>query len=525
MVPSLLELDSHRRERHESVASGSLWQKMNVGKLLSDGDEDCPRTLSELANASYLVKQNVDFNTTEATLNDTSYSVNILDRNLDVITDDDDAFTDCEDTSSLNLDQLIISNFAKSDSTDSPCMDSAVYKSPPALYRIKNINPDNFYKVIASSNNSKSIVSHNESSNTFSNECQNNRGRLVTICEVTEHTCKTNSLTHSTTFFTKNASKELNLTNLDDECVESLRDYNKNITEKILFTSPSHKTKVRETSKPGCIKKNINSTSNNHDATESFILWEKYLKASEHSDTWRTKSLSDVSLISDDYYGDIECSDKNLDLSFTLNEVSMSETVSQKKSSRRTKSCDSLLEEVRHLPHVFYEKYDQFLESLSKEIDKIRSQNVVCTCEQKCSRNPHKKNYDSHLKVPSIESSLKIPNERQCTKVDISPVIEKSVSLRSTNHDELLIPESDTNYYNSPARIFSSESNPSSDLLRVPSPSNCSNNSRLSPKTPTSPFKKRGLYPWEKEVVSPVGEYIKGKRQSPFQKSPLKKRL
>jgi hypothetical protein len=52
---------------------------------------------------------------------------------------------------------------------------------------------------------------------------------------------------------------------------------------------------------------------------------------------------------------------------------------------------------------------------------------------------------------------------------------------------------------------------------------------KLSPKpmnkTPTTPSKKRGLYSWQKEIVSPVGEYIRGKRQSPFKTSPNKKKL
>lgn len=35
----------------------------------------------------------------------------------------------------------------------------------------------------------------------------------------------------------------------------------------------------------------------------------------------------------------------------------------------------------------------------------------------------------------------------------------------------------------------------------------------------------RTLYSWEKEIVSPVGEYIRGKRSSQFKNSPNKRTI
>lgn len=280
--------------------------------------------------------------TTETTLglSETNFSINLLDQNIDVILDDNDVFMDCTDNA-LDLDN------------NSNCMPDVSNESTIYLPIKKLTNRINIPENDESSDDENTIMSALRNK-TFSSELiiQSEPDRLRTIMEETD-------------VFSRNTTLSGNKNNENSQRrVLGGKDNTKMNGEKNKRKSQNNKS---------CTRRDKNVT--NQNTTESFLYWEKICENSEYI-SQQKKSLAD--------YRENENSKCFRTLDDTdLNNYQLCLTNIQKYPRRRSKSCETLLEEVKHLPHVFYKKYDEFLECLSKEIQEIRKQNVICNCEKK----------------------------------------------------------------------------------------------------------------------------------------------
>ncbi|XP_011498423.1 PREDICTED: uncharacterized protein LOC105362640 [Ceratosolen solmsi marchali] len=476
---------------------------------------------------------------------DSNFSVNVLDQNLDVFMDNSDVFMDCTDVCPI-------------DSNDNDSTKYLQFESASKLSKTKSNN--SFYSNYLNTNKLNDTIEIHESNDSllFPIKPHNENDRLITIIEESEVARATNSC--------KMNKSHINLKdNVKDRDVEipthcktsdNIDNANKYCTKRVLFTNDNNKkygklNKLKERKKETCSnmkvikdksyvqnKGDINEICNNHNTTESFVLWEKACKTSDKLLPRRSHSFSELNFIAENYTGDDEYSTsfKTLDntymsdIGFDPNDKSLF----QKKYSRyRSQSCDSLLREVKHLPHILY---DRFLKCLAKEIEMIRRQNIICTCPNLNQKHSNKENSGRNSRSNMITPMIKISNEKvEKTKSSFKSSPVKLVT--NTNHSKLSVEK--LKNLSQDLRKLSAKS-----INKIPTtPTKKYNMSKLSPeplknlpqdvhklspkplnKTPTTPSKKRGLYSWQKEIVSPVGEYIRGKRQSPFKTSPNKKK-
>ncbi|XP_016839291.1 uncharacterized protein LOC100678302 [Nasonia vitripennis] len=474
----------------------------------------------------------------QESIDESDYSVNFLEKNIDVLTEDEDCFEDCKEPSQSE------SNGGDQSSEYIPL------QSVSNLLEMKSNN--HFYKSYLNANNlsSNAETSHSTDSVPVTNS-QTEAERLITIMEETEVTYTTN------TILVKNKSP-INYNNTGElvvDMVEQLKNYEKhnktdgNSTKRVLFAneeniindnqenSRADKSifkKCRRASN-SLVDKNVcsagkgkdineNSKSHNHNTTESFVLWEKYLESSEKISSRRSLSFSELNCVNESYGGDDEYSTtfKSLDetclSTCSFDSVHEKKNSQQKRFSRRSKSCDDLLKEVKHLPHIIYQR---FLKCLSKEIDSMLKQNVVCTCERSFKKRSNKENNGKNTKAAVCRATdFKKYNSTKESRLTPDRIVTKSPLKPLASESRLT---SDRLVIKSPLKSVTNESRLTPERLL----SNASKNPlRMSPKSPIkTPTKKRELYCWQKEIVSPVGEYIRGKRQSPFQSSPNKKKV
>lgn len=334
--------------------------------------------------------------------------MNFLEKNI-LLTEDEDIFEDCKELS-------------QSQSNGDQSTEYIPLESASSLSQIKSNN--HFYKSYLNANN----LSNNNDKKSQSSDSvpvttsQTEAERLITIMEETEITYTTNAIV------VKNKSPIIhnNTGELVVDMVEQLKNYEKhnktdgNLTKRVLFANEENVIndnqennradrsilKKRKCASYSSVGKNVcsagkekdineNTKNHNHNTTESFVLWEKYLESSEKITTRRSLSFSELNSVTESYGGDDEYSTSFKTLSETYLSNSSLDSIHEKKNpqhkrfSRRSKSCDDLLKEVKHLPHIIYQR---FLKCLSKEIDSMLKQNVVCTCERTFEKGSNKEN-------------------------------------------------------------------------------------------------------------------------------------
>ncbi|KAL7292786.1 hypothetical protein TKK_0013614 [Trichogramma kaykai] len=428
--------------------------------------------------------------------------INILDQNLDVLTEEDEVYADCTaDTS------FLLEDNSKTDSTEYMELvhTAGLCKTPSFsdMQKSDRFNDKEDYK--------KAVDFEQQSTKAFIEP-----NRLVTIMEETEVTQKTNSLLAPES---ESICHEKNTGKMIVEMVNKIKTLDNPATKKVLFANEdsvinyqsnkvsvkwnqSHKKETMSPHKSQCFSKKRDSNrfcSANHNTTDSFVAWEKYCQSEEKLSLRKSLSFSELNSGSVNYAGDDErsASFKTLDdiyLSHCTLETVHSEKNTTNKSGRlkrRSKSCESLLHEVKHLPHILYNK---FLNCLSKEIDKMKKESTKCTCQK-----------------PRfiISENVRYIRPRKSNK------LTDSKSHQNTKDGKNLLKVS-------PLQCNRKKSNLSPNSLL----NSRQNVKLLSPKSPNASIvtpKKRGYNSWQKEIVSPVGEYIRGKRGSPFAASPRKK--
>jgi hypothetical protein len=345
--------------------------------------------------------------------NESNYSVNVLDQNIDIFMEDNDTFMDCKD-------------LCQADSNVDESTKYLQFESVSKLSKIKSSNlfSDNYTNLHKLNN----TIEINESNDSLLDPIKSNteNERLITIMEETE-------VTHASNSIRMNRSS-VNLGNISRNCdfkiptqhnYDKINNPNKYSMKRVLFANENDKlkeTKAKQfsnlqVSKAKCCarkERNIDENCNNHNTTESFVLWEKACKTSDKLLNRRSRSFSELTNISDSYTGDDEYSTsfKTLDNTF-ISDFGIDtndKSVSQKKSLvQRSKSCDSLLREVKHLPHLLY---DKFLKCFVKEIENIRRQNIVCTCPNLNEKYSNKENILRSSKYNKISPRIKISNEK-----------------------------------------------------------------------------------------------------------------
>lgn len=344
--------------------------------------------------------------------------MNLFEKNIDALTEEDDIFEDCKESSQSESNK-------EDESSEYIPLESAT-----DLLKMKTNNY--FYKSYLNANNLLSNGETSPSSNSVPvvTNSQTEADRLITIMEETEVTCTTNSIVVKK----KSPINYNNTGELVVDMVEQLKSYEKhsskpdgNCTKRVLFvneeniindnqensrTDKSILKKCKNVSN-SLIGKNLcsagrgkdineNSNNHNHNTTESFVLWEKYLQSSEKITRRRSLSFSELNSVTESYGGDDEYSTsfKTLDETYlsncSLDSVHEIKNSQRKRFSRRSKSCDDLLKEVKHLPHIIYQR---FLKCLSKEIDNMLKQNVVCTCQRSFKKRSNKENNGKDTKA------------------------------------------------------------------------------------------------------------------------------
>lgn len=324
-------------------------------------------------------------------LEDTNVYISPHDLNLDIINSDNDVFTDCTDNS-IN---------SHNDSTQ-------YLEIAPVVISREN-GP-------GSSQTGFQDATPSESHN-FSFAERVLQDRLLTIIEEKENT--------NTTSHTVNDLLPLKPDNHTSQLlvdqIEVHKEQNNNFSRKVSLVnlgnvedSTNNKWQLKK------IKKLVNSNAQcpgrasdacNHNTTESFVLWEKFCENSEKLASRRSFSFSELNSSAE------TCTESSYSTSYqTLDGVNLAESSTEIlnhakshkcKGLRRSRSCESILREVKHLPHLMY---DRFLKSLSREIERIRRENVVCTCEKPHGKNFNKENEKKRSpKKPTLKLTNKIP--------------------------------------------------------------------------------------------------------------------
>lgn len=358
--------------------------------------------------------------TSDSTFAESFYSISPLDQNLDVLADD--VFMDSK-----------VSNESDNSNGD----DSTKYLPLQPLSNFQQKKPSSYFGDKSTDLNEleESIQMTNSQPDNLSPAAKTSQDneRLLTIIEETEVTYTTNSIRNPSPVDEDGntgilAREILNKPKKNDKISNS----NKNSFKKVLFRNeaniitenqdcrtdkPNLRRKEKSNplvSKNGCCSrsaKDINENCHYLNTTESFIVLEKHCQSSERLTVRRSQSFSELHSITGSYGGDDEYSTSFKTFEDTYLSNCLIDTVNDTKLSRkkcfkhRSKSFESLLKEVKHLPHLLY---DRFLNCLSKEIDHIRKQNVVCTCTRSHKKQSNKENNGRTLKhtmVPSIKIS------------------------------------------------------------------------------------------------------------------------
>lgn len=219
-----------------------------------------------------------------------------------------------------------------------------------------------------------------KSSESHSNE--SNLARLMTILEETE-------VTHATYHKISNLSshsKKLMDSRIEKK-VQILEPIN-NLMERLILKDQEKSNKNKD--------ENFNLHSND---TNSFMFWENRCEAINSVTSIRKSwSCSNLSSLNIPYEADNESSVTVETSSFckkayfdSYNGRNNSKKVCTKQKS---KSCNSLLKEVRHLPYLLY---DTFLKSLAEEINHIRKGHIVCKCPEPLKKKHLKQNLSQNV--------------------------------------------------------------------------------------------------------------------------------
>ncbi|XP_058810864.1 uncharacterized protein LOC131675757 [Phymastichus coffea] len=528
-----------------STCSDDLQSNMYTMKKILQASRD------SVILAGHIVLNETDSN---SVLEDTNFSISSLDKdsskpnlNLAILCSEssDDVYSDCRDL-----------NYSNSSN------DSTLYMHLGQVFNSKEGHSN-----LSNNISSTSQAEHQKIIDVKPEDCspvlETLHEKLLTIIEEKE-------ITNTSDYFLKSLSPNDSNTNTGKVVAEIINqvkiheEQNNNFNRKVVFTNLDNIVDEQTNkSEPRKMGKSINShcslptskKSNNicnHNTTESFVRWEKFCETSEKLMT-RSFSFTQLNSVTESCNGDDEYSTscKTVD-DMQLSKIPLKNynTSYQHKRMNRSKSCESILKEVKHLPHLLY---DRFLKFLSEEIEKIRKESVVCTCqklynkENQRKRSPKKSPVKLTNKINNIGSNVtesRLPLRSQnyeeiANKTRLSPKITNSIFLSPPTRNGItfssrtaipikLSPEVVNQTQLSPGTHHQTKLSPKADNRTRFSPEVTPRNlsqfqtSPRSPiKTPTTPSKSR--YFWNKQIVSPVGEYIRGKRQSPFQSSPNKK--
>ena len=375
-------------------------------------------TQSVILAGQMSLEESLAFNIPSCDFNDFSCSENILDQNLDVIVENDDVFVNCNEDNNVYLSEN----------------DSTQYIPLESISKLEKMKSGNYYhnNFTISNNLYKTEVGDTELNDLLSDAAKLSieQERLITIMEESE--VATNSMVKN--------SKSINIGSTTGEYLvdmitqlkkyEQINDCNKNVTKKVVFANDhniinndENDEKTNEMKLKGQKKnpnplvgknkcfvenKNINRNYNYENTTESFVKWERLCQNSENSR--RSFSFSELSCLTESYCGDDEYSTsfKTLD-DIYIDSVGNKSNLQNKFLLHRSKSCDTLPKEEKHLPHIVYD----FLKTLSKAIEHLKKQSVVCTCEH-CIPNRKHSSKVNNLKTET--KSLKVTDEQKGVK-------------------------------------------------------------------------------------------------------------
>ncbi|XP_014218340.1 uncharacterized protein LOC106646731 [Copidosoma floridanum] len=474
--------------------------------------------------------------------NDTSYAISPLDQNLDVLSESD-IFMDCLDENTLNSCNMNNINLDEKNSKFNLHEDQSTEYIPFKPTLLQNISKTNANRYKNDSDQREFNVGLAKSNISSSKSSSMEKSELDGLRTVLDESTVIRAATTSTS--PNNISKTLeNTGKYLVDLANEINSYHQNSTkifsanEADLSEDASDKkqskyTKNNSRLQDGTSQYNICRRTDdncNQNTTESFIFWEKQCELYENSSL--RSSLSDLST-TNDYDGDNEHSSifKSLDDTYLSNYsryLMDEERIVKKRSMYRSKSCESFLREAKHLPHVLC---DKFLKYLATEIKNMRKQKVYCTCSKTFEKPHNKENNEKSVKNCVRKTTLKL---RNCGNATDRQLLTKKLLLDpATNGATLLSLGALKNTNNNNSTRLSPEivrnssyrkATLSPDLLKVPSDLNNVQrlNSRSPNKSSITPTHKHKLV-WQKEIVSPVGEYIKGR--NPFKNSPNKKHL